>query len=187
MLLLPEFSLNLLSVSKLCESFNYNVNFLKSQCVIQDKLTLKMTGFAEQKDGLYNLTLRDNDSPATHTHTPDLTSALAANKILPDKALWNFRLGHLSQNRLLYLHSQFPFIKVNHKDVCDVCCYARQIRLPYTVSNNRDVHPYDLVHFDILGPLAVQSLHGHSYFLIDVDDCSRYTWITLMKTKSDAR
>lgn len=68
-LLLPEFSLNLLSVSKLCESSDYNVNFLKSQCVIQDKITMKMTGFAKQKDGLYCLTLRDNDSPATHTHT----------------------------------------------------------------------------------------------------------------------
>lgn len=68
-LLLPEFSLNLLFISKLYESSNYNVNFLKSQCVIQDKLTLKMTGFAEQKDGLYYLTLRDNDSPTTHTHT----------------------------------------------------------------------------------------------------------------------
>jgi hypothetical protein len=89
-LLLPEFSLNLLSVSKLCESSNYNVNFLKSQCVIQDKITMKMTGFAEQKDGLYYLTLRDNDSPATQT--PDLTSALAANVTLPDKALWHFRL-----------------------------------------------------------------------------------------------
>lgn len=56
-LLIPEFSLNLLSVSKLCESSNYNVNFLKSQCVIHDKITMKMTGSAEQKDGLYYLTL----------------------------------------------------------------------------------------------------------------------------------
>lgn len=86
----------------------------------------------------------------------------------------------------MYLHSQFIFIKVNHKDVCDVCCYVRQRKLPYTVSNNRAAHPYDLVHFDIWGPLAVQSLHGHSYFLTIVDDCSRYTWITLMKTKSEA-
>lgn len=43
-LLIPEFSLNLLSVSKLCESSNCNVNFINSQCVIQDKVTLKMTG-----------------------------------------------------------------------------------------------------------------------------------------------
>lgn len=146
---------------------------------------MKITGSAEQKDGLYYLTLRDNDPPTTHT--PALTSALAANVTLPDKALWHFRLGHLSQNRLLYLHSQFPFIKVNHKDVCDVCCYARQRKLSYTISNNRAAHPYDLIHFDIRGPLAVQSLHGHSYFLTVIDDCSRHTWITLMKAKFEAR
>ena len=175
-LLLPEFSLNLLSVSRLCESSNYNVSFLNSKCFIQDKVTLRMTGSAEQKDGLYYLTLRDNASPA-----------IAATITLPEKSLWHFRLGHLSNNRLLYLHSQFPFITVNHKDVCDVCSYARQRKLSYTISNNRVAHPYDLIHFDIWGPLAVQSLHGHSYFLTVVDDCSRFTWITLMKAKSEAR
>ncbi|XP_050876111.1 uncharacterized protein LOC127079786 [Lathyrus oleraceus] len=62
-----------------------------------------------------------------------------------------------------------------------------QRKLSYTISNNRAAHPYDLIHFDIWEPLTVQSLHGHSYFLTAVDDCSRYTWITLMKAKSEAR
>ena len=135
-----------------------------------------MTGSAEQKDGLYYLKLRDNAS-----------SVIAATVTLPEKALWNFRLGNLSNNSILYPHSQFPFITVNHKDVCDVCSYARQRKLSYTISNNRAAHPYELIHFDIWGPLAVQSLHGHSYFLTAVDDCSRFTWITLMKAKSEAR
>lgn len=44
-----------------------------------------------------------------------------------------------------------------------------------------------MVHFYIWGPLDVKLLHGNSYFLNTLDDCSRYTWITLMKSKSKTR
>jgi len=40
---------------------------------------------------------------------------------------------------------------------------------------------------DIWGPLNVHSLHGYKYFLTIVDDYSRYTWIHLMKSKSETR
>ncbi|XP_058746950.1 uncharacterized protein LOC131619928 [Vicia villosa] len=102
-------------------------------------------------------------------------------------ALWNFGLGHLSQNRLSASHSLYPCIVLNNKDVCDICHYARQRKLPYNDSTSRALHPYDMIHFDIWGSLDIKSLHGHSYFLIAVDDCNRYIWITLMKTKSEAR
>ena len=38
-----------------------------------------------------------------------------------------------------------------------------------------------------MGPLGVSSIHGHKYFLTIVDDFSRYTWIHLMKSKSETR
>jgi hypothetical protein len=40
-----------------------------------------------------------------------------------------------------------------------------------------------LLHFDIWGPLSIASVHNHRYFLIIVDDFSRYTWLILLKTK----
>ena len=46
--------------------------------------------------------------------------------------------------------------------------------------------PFDLVHCDIWGPYHVVSYTGHSYFLILVDDCTRFTWVYLLKQKSDA-
>lgn len=94
--------------------------------------------------------------------------------------------GILDYDICLTIHSNFPFIAVNNKDVYDLCHYARQ-RNFYIMLSIIDLHPYDMIHFDIWGPLVVKSSYGHSYFLTVVDDCSRCTWITLMKSKSETR
>lgn len=73
---------------------------------------------------------------------------------------------------MLSLHSEFPFVSVDSKAVCDVCHYARHKRLPYSLSHNKAAKPYDLIHFDIWGPLSIQSIHGHTCFLTAVDDYS---------------
>ena len=44
---------------------------------------------------------------------------------------------------------------------------------------------FDLIDVDIWGPYLIPSIHGHKYFLTMVDDYSRYTWIFLLKHKSE--
>lgn len=56
-------------------------------------------------------------------------------------------------------------------------------KLPYQRSFNKAMKPFDLIHFDIWGPLAIKFVHGFSYFLTDVDDFNRYIWVTLMRSK----
>ena len=63
---------------------------------------------------------------------------------------------------------------------------SKQRRLSFT-SNNHVAHsPFDLVHCDIWGPYHVVSYTGHNCFLTLVDDCTRFTWVYLLKQKSDA-
>ena len=45
----------------------------------------------------------------------------------------------------------------------------------------------DLVHMDIWGPFSKASIHGEKYFLTIVDDFSRYTWVVLLKSKSEVK
>jgi len=70
------------------------------------------------------------------------------------------------------LHSQFPFVNVGNKEICDVCYYAKHRKLPFDSSCKQANKPFELIHFDIWGPIAVKSIHGHSYFLIAIDDYS---------------
>ncbi|XP_062113694.1 uncharacterized protein LOC133824738 [Humulus lupulus] len=54
---------------------------------------------------------------------------------------------------------------------------TKQKRLPFVSNNNKASTPIDLVHFDIWGPFHVLSIDGYKYFLMIVDDHTRFTWL----------
>lgn len=43
-----------------------------------------------------------------------------------------------------------------------------------------------MLHIDVWGPYRVQTRGNYRYFLTIVDDCSRATWIQLLRAKSDS-
>ena len=46
--------------------------------------------------------------------------------------------------------------------------------------------PLELLHLDLMGPTRTESLGGKRYILVVVDDFTRYTWVILLQSKSDA-
>ncbi|KAK2416966.1 putative mitochondrial protein [Trifolium repens] len=179
-LCVPNFSVNLISISKLLESSKYLVSFHASYCSIQDQMCKRMIGFAKVIDGLYYLQLSDK---TVHVSTVEGSRY----HTIPAQAIWHFWLGHLGLNKLLAMHSRYSYITVDHKGVCDICHFSKQKKLPFQQSLNKALHCYDLLHVDIWGPISTKSINGHSYFLTIVDDFSRFTWVILMKQKSEAR
>ena len=178
-LFVPDFKLNLLSVPKLCLDDNCIVSFDNDKCLIQDKRTLKMTGLGDLIEGLYFLsTQRPATIASSQTQLPQST-------IIPQEALWHFRLGHISDHRLLGLHQDFPYVTIDKGYACDICHYSKHRKLPFKLSNNKASQCYELIHFDIWGPFSVQSIHGYKYFITALDDFSRFTWIFLCKSKSE--
>lgn len=75
-----------------------------------------------------------------------------------------------------------PFVTIDKNFVCDICHYAKHRKISFQLSENKATQCYELIHFDILGPLFIPSIHGHKYF-ITFDGYSRFTWIILCKTK----
>jgi hypothetical protein len=104
--------------------------------------------------------------------------------IIPISALWHFRFGQLSNNRLSQMTCLYPSITCDNKAICDVCHFSKQNKLPYPSSKSHTQSKFELLHFDIWGPLVVPSIHGHKYFLKIVDGYSRFVWIILLKNKS---
>lgn len=70
----PDFSLNLVSVSKLCQSTNCKFIFSANDCFIQDVKMKKMIGSANQVEGLYRLRT-DLDSIPAETSISSISSS----------------------------------------------------------------------------------------------------------------
>lgn len=83
-----------------------------------------------------------------------------------------------------YSISLYLFNKI---DLCDICHFSKQKRLPFPVINNTSSKYFDLVHVDIWGPYYTLSIDGHNYCFTLVDDFSHFTWIILMKHKIETK
>jgi transposase InsO family protein len=78
-----------------------------------------------------------------------------------------------------------PMLK-NEKVACDGCALEKMHRDEFPSNpdkKKRDV--LDLVHTDVCGPMQTRSLGGAFYFLLFIDDCTRFTWVYFLRRKSD--
>jgi hypothetical protein len=53
------------------------------------------------------------------------------------------------------------------KGVCDICLQAKQIRETFSLSFNKTVESFTLIHCDIWGPYRIPSHCGAYYFFYD--------------------
>ena len=56
--------------------------------------------------------------------------------------------------------------------------------IPYPISNSESSAPLDLVFSDVWGP-ALESVGRKQYYVSFIDDYSKFTWIYLIKFKSE--
>jgi len=175
-LCVPSFTFNLISASKLLKNIHCCLIFIHKFCFVQNLTSWETIGVAEERNGLFYLV-----RPA---FVSSVFSAFSTKHVSAD--IWHCRLGHLSSSRQRLLHAFVPTISLNPQLVCTICPLAKQKRLPFNISDSVTAFPFDLIHCDIWGPFSVKSLNGSSYFLTVVDDHSRFTWVFLMKHKSES-
>ncbi|CAL1375244.1 unnamed protein product [Linum trigynum] len=177
-LLVPSFTFNLVSISKLTHDLPISLLFESDSCHIQDQTTKNLIGSAKQDRGLYHLTLPSRSTSDISSHQVATTYNFLPHQI----DLWHWRLGHPSRDR----ENQATGCNRTSFKHCPTCHLAKQKKLPFPISDSRAISAFDMVHVDIWGPLAVKSHDGFSYFLSIVDDHTRSVWVFLMKQKSEA-
>jgi len=105
--------------------------------------------------------------------------------------VWHARFGHLNFRALRDLSCKGMVIgmpTVNRvEQVCDGCVLGKQHRTPFPhASKFRAEKSLQLVHADLCGHITPKTPGRCSYFLLVVDDYSRYMWVEMLKTKDQA-
>jgi hypothetical protein len=70
------------------------------------------------------------------------------------------------------------------RSVCDASQQAKSHQLPYSNSMSASKFPLELVYFDVRGP-ALESVGRKKYYISFIGDFSKFTWIYLIKFKSE--
>lgn len=158
------------------------VHFANDSCQIQDH-SLRTIGSSKLKQGLYHL----DYGGGTHPVVGKITVSDSNNFQISKSVLWHYRFGHASHAKIDMLSKNFPVVSINKELVCDICHFARQRKLPFHVSTSRATNAFDLLHLDVWGPCSLPSIHTLKYFLTVVDDHTRFTWVVLLKHKSEVK
>jgi hypothetical protein len=70
---------------------------------------------------------------------------------------------------------------------CDICVLTKQRQLPFPQQSSfRAKERLELVHEDLCGPVTPTTPGGRCYFLLLIDDLSRYMWVVILSSKGEA-
>ena len=99
--------------------------------------------------------------------------------------MWHKRLGHPALSVVNQILDSCNIartqkIRLNFYNSCQL---AKIHKLPFSLSPSIAVKPFELIHIDLQGPSPVCSIFGALYFLLFIDDRTRFTWFYLLKTK----
>ncbi|CAI7917022.1 unnamed protein product [Closterium sp. NIES-54] len=108
--------------------------------------------------------------------------------------LWHHRLGHPSVQRLRSMHRRvlvsglprvLPPLPPSPAPPCFPCVKGRQHAAPHSSSFPPTEAPLQTLHLDVWGPARVRGQGHERYFLLVVDDYTRYTTVFPLRTKGE--
>ncbi|CAI7872276.1 unnamed protein product [Closterium sp. NIES-53] len=108
--------------------------------------------------------------------------------------LWHHRLGHPSLPRHRGMHSHLlvsglprslPPLPPSPTSPCLPCVEGRQRAAPHSSSFPPTTAPLQTLHMDVWGPARVSGQGREHYFLLVVDDYTRYTTVFPLRSKGE--
>ncbi|CAI7766474.1 unnamed protein product [Closterium sp. NIES-54] len=106
--------------------------------------------------------------------------------------LWHHRLGHPSLPRLCGMHSRLvvsclprslPPLPPSPAPPCLLCVEGQKRAAPHSPSFPPTSAPLQTLHIDVWGPARVSGQGRKRYFLLVVDDYTRYTMVFPLRSK----
>nr|XP_016489384.1 PREDICTED: uncharacterized protein LOC107809293 [Nicotiana tabacum] len=147
----PEFPVNLLSVSAITKKLNYSVEFFPDHYVFQNLQTTKRIGSGTLHDDLYWIDGIRDSSQAFFGGNKDVNQEIIR---------WHRELGQPSFFASKKLYPSL-FYRIEFESLfCIACEFARHTRNSYYLSDNKSTTPFSTIHSDVWGPAQTVSSSG---------------------------
>ena len=155
--------------------------FRKNECVIRDKDTKDFTLKPTKKGGLYILKSKDL-IPTVYVAYREAVAKASLD-------VWHQRLGHISKTKILNIMDKMLGLELNMDiediKVCDRYQLSKQTRDPFGKAIRKN-NPLELIHSDLCGEFQDISLSGTKYFILFINDCTRFTYVEFLKNKNSS-
>ncbi|KAM2607610.1 hypothetical protein TB2_036145 [Malus domestica] len=175
----PALKQDLLSANKFILDNSCSIHLYPFHFTVKDLSTEKTLFNGPVKDEFYPF---HASSPlADHPHAFAMTSKASQD-------VWHQRLGHPSFKILNQIVSK-SCISISDrisKSLCSSCALGKCSKLSFHTVSCHTRKPLELVHTDVWGPSPTISVHGFRYYIIFVDDFTKYSWLFPLKYKSEA-
>ena len=144
-----------------------------------DKFSLFKSGMYVGKGYLSNGLFKVNVTIAF----PSIDNNKSSSSIymLESSNVWHGRLGHVNY----YTLNLLPKFKIDFNHKCEICVEAKMTRASFK-SIERGTEPLELIHSDVCDMKSVQTRGGKKYFIAFIDDCTRYCYVYLLRSKDEA-
>ncbi|CAI7927225.1 unnamed protein product [Closterium sp. NIES-54] len=125
---------------------------------------------------------------------PQLEASCSCRVLSHQTLLWHYHLSHPSLPRLRSMHSRLlvsglprslPSLPRSPSPPCLPCVEGRQRAAPHSSEFPPTTAPLQTLHMDVWGTAPVGGTDKERYFLLVVDDYTRYTTIFPLRRKAD--
>jgi hypothetical protein len=103
-------------------------------------------------------------------------------------AIWHAHLGHVLSTIISILNKQGSMSLTSilpNPSLCVSCQKAKSHKLPFQTSDSRFETILGLIHCDLWGSAPITSISGYRYYVIFIDDHSRFTKFYPLKHKTN--
>ncbi|CAI7798059.1 unnamed protein product, partial [Closterium sp. NIES-53] len=141
-----------------------------------------------------NLVAASSQVFAAASRSSPASAPCSCHPLAHETLLWHHRLGHPSLPRLRGMASRalvsglprsLPPLPPAPAPTCVPCVEGRQRAAPHSSSVPPTEAPLHTLHMDVWGPACVRGQGHKRYFLLVVDDYSRYTTVFPLRSKGE--
>jgi transposase InsO family protein len=189
----PKASANLLSIQQFCKDNHCYFILTSTHFTIKDMQTKEVLLQGPSEAGLYPIYLQQLQSNKVQSKVAFLYSAAFLSHftaflgVTATVETWHSRLGHPSSFALnkMIQQSLLPCTgSTKFNKICDSCQVSKSKKLPFPNSTRMSTQPLELIHSDVwTSPILSSS--GCKFYVLFIDDFSRFTWLYPLRHKSD--